>query len=147
MFSFPWVTVCFRRSCIKGQMTSYYTCILAAHICTHSCMHARTLTLLRRLPGSTCRAWPSLGFRSQVTLKPSYFLSRDAGGILSLYQKGSGVIYSRVKSEMDRARLLGAEGSHRDRQPPCQCVSETVLGFLRGPFSLPPSTDGSGPST
>lgn len=84
---------------------------------------------------------------SQVALKPSYFLSWDAGGILSLYQKGSGVIHSRVKREMDHAHLPGAEGSHRDRQPPCQCVSETVLGFLRGPFFLPPSADGSGPST
>lgn len=97
--------------------------------------------------GSTCRAWPLLGFRSQVALKPSYFLSRDAGGILSLYHKEPGVIYSRVKGELDHAHLPGAEGSHRDRQPPCRGVSEMVLGFLRGPFSLPPSADGSGPST
>lgn len=73
--------------------------------------------------------------RPQAARNPSYFLSRDAGGILSLHHKGSaGVIYVGVKGKMGHARQPGAEGSWRDRQLPLLCVSVRALYFLVGPF-------------
>lgn len=89
-----------------------------------------------------------LYFRPQAARNPSYFLSRDAGGILSLHHKGSaGVIYVGVKGEMGHARQPGAEGSWRDRQLPWLCVSVRALYFLAEPFFPPLYADGSGPST